>query len=145
MALFNVNGASLSSLQTWVVIIIASGSLGISVFRENKAVTNIQDTRDKVIEVHTEQQYIKEKLADLEADNERHDGEYESLMSEIEGLRIHQDGTDLHIQEMIDIGRYYVENQEDLTHEQIKGEIEDWVKKNDWIEPEEPTLFGPYD
>jgi len=132
MALFNFNAASLSSAQTWVFIVVAGGMLGVSVFRENKAVVNIQDTRDRVIQQGVEMQYLKdgqsiirEEQAQMKADAEKYASSTDNLSGEIEILKNNQ-------QEIINIGQYYIRNQDSLSSRQMQREIENWVKKNGW-------------
>ena len=134
MGLLNISGEKLSPLQTWVVIstiVISSvGSLGISIFRENKAVTGIQSTRDAVIRQGVEIEHIKAGQEEMrQAQSEfkiSTENSSKDVISEVEKIKRGQ-------QEIIDMGRFYIQNQDSISRDNMKNLLEDWVKKNEWI------------
>jgi len=145
MGILNIEGAKLSPLQNWIVIgvvaVTSLGSLGVSVLRENKAVTNIQDTRDAVIKQGVEIEYLKQgqveilaEQARLEEDAVAHREFAETVFAEVEGVKQGQ-------RELISLGQFYLRNQDSLTRDQMRILMDEMVKKNDWT----PFVGIPFD
>jgi hypothetical protein len=132
MGFLSINGAALSSLQTWVVIVIGAGTLGISTFRENKAVTSNEAVERAVIEQGIEIEHLKEGQDIIKENAIAHEEDFDAIMGELSILKSAQEDSEERISEIINIGQFYIKNQEKLNDEQMRDVVNDMLKKNGW-------------
>jgi hypothetical protein len=133
MALLNIDVAKLSAAQTWAMVMIAGAVLGVSVFRENKAVTNIQDTRDVAIQNQVKIERLQNDVEQNAGKAEKHATEHKEIVdgisSDIEILKSRQNQTDKNISEIVNIGRDYLKKQDIADKEELEKTLDDWLLK----------------
>ncbi len=145
MALLSIEGAKLSGIQVWAVIVTIPVTLGISALRENKAVSSTQQTTEAVIRQGIEIKHLQDGQNVIKDNAASHEEDFNAIMSELNDLKGRQKRTDENINEIINIGQFYIEHQKTLNEEQMKDVMDDWIKKNELRFHVPKIMYEPID
>ena len=136
MSMFSIDGAKLSGAQVWVALFIAAGVLGISVLRENKPAQQSSKIYEELITMNHKVDALGDSITKNTQAIHYQSDKINELNDDVKtvssDMLILKQGVQKDLNELTEIGQYYIENKDSLDENQMKEVIDDWVKKNSW-------------
>jgi hypothetical protein len=131
MPLLNIEGisAKLSGAQVWVALALTAGIFTVNILRENKPAEQNE-------QIYNEVKILSEKVQTMsnrvDANTQSIDTVRHYFVEIKDDMKDHREDISGDFTELINIGRFYIENQRKMSEEQMQEVIESWVKKNGW-------------